>query len=147
MTWRITWFFMERAQLRKMRKLGIEDPELHLVWAYEPEQRGMYMPVPAGCIVGRAAAATTAGTQNDDVARIYPGESGRWVTLESEQAYIVGGRTTGHGNLAQAQAEALRKYRFIVREKMIARAQQDADHMAREAATQAMADELQKRDC
>ena len=145
MTWRITWYFRERSQLRAMRKLGLDHPYLQLLWAYEPGQRGMYQADPDGCIVGRAATATVMGTKNDVVARIYPAESGRWVMLESEQAYIVDRRTSGYNNLAQAQAEALRKYRFIVREMMIKQGQENSRHEVRQAA-EAMAEELHRRD-
>ena len=144
MTAHIRWFFRERAQFRAMRKLGLDHPDLQLLWAYEPGQRGMNQADPGGCIVGRAVAATAMGTKNDVVARIYPGESGRWVVLESEQAYIVHGRTTGHSTLVQAQDEAFRKYRFIVREKMIKQAQESARREVRKAAAKAMAEALRR---
>ena len=84
MTTRITWFFRERSQLRKMRKLGIEDQDPQLLWAHDLRERGINQQVPDGCIVGRAAAATAMGTKNDVVARVYPGENGRWIMLESD---------------------------------------------------------------
>ena len=124
--------------------LGLEDSDMRLLWAHGRDSGGMNQVDPGGCIVGRAAAATALGTKNDVVARIYPGENGRWVMLESEQAYIVEGRTTGHNNLAQAQDEALRKYRFIVREKMIKQAQENAGREVRQAASKAMAEELRR---
>ena len=141
---RIIWFFKTRPQLRKMRKLGLDPQDLQLFWAHEPDQKGIFQENSTGCIVGRAAAATAKNMESDVVAMIYPSESGRWVVLESADGWIVGWRETAHDHLAQAQAEALRKYRFVVQEEMIDLAEEAAVRRAREAKAQAMAEELSR---